>query len=150
MMSSLASAIESSLLPPSTHLCWTLSLVNPLLRKKAKKIVGCRCSGLKCIGKKELIKITDDNFDKKGQLCLEGKDKKVYVRGSGAIMFKNGNEFIRVVNCCGNSANIYENIRICLCDGCQTMSSGCTNVFDIGGILSSGWHGLYFYISTTV
>jgi len=123
--------------------------VNPL-DNEAKKIVGCRCSGLKCIELNKLTKMIADNFEKKGQYCLEGKDKKVYVKASGAIMFKNGNEFVRVVNCCGNLANIHDQIRICLCDGCQTMSSGCTNVFDIGGILSSGMHGLFFYINTTV
>jgi len=160
-MSSLASKIESLSLtsPPSppqqqqqqqsTHLCWTLSLVNPL-DNEAEKIAGCRCSGLKCIEKKEMEKKIVDNFMKKGQLCLEGKDKKVYVMASGDIMFKNGNDFVPVMDAAAGPANIREEVKICLCDGCQDMSLGCAGDYDIGGILSFGVDGLYFYINTTV
>ena len=77
-MSSLASEIESSSLlsssSSSTHLCWTLSFAI-LPNNEAKKIVGCRCSGLKRIEKNKLTKMITDNFMEKGQLCLEGKDK---------------------------------------------------------------------------
>jgi len=158
-MSSLASKIESLSSssspplpppPPSTHLCWTLSLVNPF-DNETKKIVGCRCSGLKYIEKKKLTQMIADHIVGKGQLCLEGKDNKVYFDRSGDIMLIKGENFVPVVNVFRKPANIYEKIKICLCVSCQTMPSGCNKSgYDIGGILSSGWLGLLFYINTTV
>jgi len=147
-LSSSTSRIESSSL--TTHLCWSLSLTGPPPDNEAKKIVGCRCSGLKYIEKQELTKMINDHLEKKGQLCLEGLANKVYINSSGDITMEDENDFFPVVNVCKKPANINDKIFVCLCDGCQTMTKDCTRVNDIGGILSSGWWGLHFYINTTV